>query len=671
MNGSWLLSFVGMILGATHGSQGKEDTLFQEQLSRDILELDGPWREIQSYCASRVLPLPKVSTLQEWETFAVKTRERILDEIIFAGEASLWRDLPLRVEWLDTLEGGGGYRIRKLRYEAVPGLWIPALLYEPEILEGKVPAVLNLNGHDPNGKSADYKQIRCINQAKRGMLALNTEWVGMGQLQGSGYSHYKMNQLDLCGTSGQGVFFLNAQRGLDLLLSLEHTDPQRVAVTGLSGGGCQTIQLSSLDTRVRMANPVAGYSSFITRVQHTKDLGDSEQTPTDLATLADYTHLTAMMAPRPLLLTYNAKDDCCFEAGYALPPLVEAAQAIYDLYGEKNRLHMHINHNPGTHNYLLDNRQAFYHMLGRAFFDRDEPFDGKEIPCEQEVRDFETLKVPLPEGNADFHSLALELAKDLPRGNPFPQSLQDLETWQQERRTELESLVRYKDMHVKAKAVETIHIEEMDVCHWKLMFDSSWTVPVVEFSRKDAKSTVVLVKDQGRASAVNEVRFHLQSAGQVVVVDPFYFGESRISQRDFLYALALSCVGDRPVGLQASQIAAVCRWARKSSAHKNVRLVGHGQRASFACLVATALETESIQELILHQSLGSLAEVIEQDWSVDKEPSFFCFGLLERFDLTHLACLVSPRSLSFQDSSDRLKKEMAPLRALFENLSLD
>ena len=90
---------------------------------------------------------------------------------------------PVRaVVWLDTLEGGPGYRIKKLRYEALPGLWVPALLYEPETLEGKVPAVLNVNGHDSKGKSADYKQIRCINQAKRGMLALNIEWLGMGQL---------------------------------------------------------------------------------------------------------------------------------------------------------------------------------------------------------------------------------------------------------------------------------------------------------------------------------------------------------------------------------------------------------------------------------------------------------------------------------------------------------
>ena len=130
------------------------------------------------------------------------------------------------------------------------------------------------------------------------MLALNVEWLGMGQLSGDGFKHYKMNQLDLCGTSGLAPFYLSMSRGLDLLLSLDHADPTRVAVAGLSGGGWQTILISSLDTRVTLANPVAGYSSFITRAHHTKDLGDSEQTPSDFGAIADYTHLTMLLAPR-------------------------------------------------------------------------------------------------------------------------------------------------------------------------------------------------------------------------------------------------------------------------------------------------------------------------------------------------------------------------------------
>ena len=49
------------------------------------------------------------------------------------------------------------------------------------------------------------------------------------------------------------------RRGLDYLYNHPNVDRNRLGVTGLSGGGWQTIILSSLDERVRMAMPVAGF----------------------------------------------------------------------------------------------------------------------------------------------------------------------------------------------------------------------------------------------------------------------------------------------------------------------------------------------------------------------------------------------------------------------------
>ncbi len=198
---------------------------------------------------------------------------------------------------------------------------------------------------------------------------------------------------------------------------LEHpnVDPERVAVTGLSGGGWQTIFISSLDTRVALANPVAGYSGFVTRAQFpSTDLGDSEQTPSDLATVADYTHLTALRAPRPTLVTNNAHDTCCFQAGHALGPLLRAARPVFELYGQAGNLRHHVNQDPG-HNYARDNREAFYRMLRDFFFSGSSEFPGREIDSETELRTAAELNVPLPEGNLDFHSIALALAQEAPR----------------------------------------------------------------------------------------------------------------------------------------------------------------------------------------------------------------------------------------------------------------
>ena len=169
-------------------------------------------------------------------------------------------------------------------------------------------------------------------------------------------------------------------------MSLENTDPERVAVTGLSGGGWQTIVISSLDTRVKLSSPVAGYSSFRTRAWQPKDLGDSEQTPSDLGTICDYTHLTAMVAPRPLLLQYNSKDNCCFESGYVLPLLLDAALPVYRVLGKDYAIRWHVNDDPGTHNYERDNREAFYRMV-RDFFLPDAKFDATEIPSDERTQE--------------------------------------------------------------------------------------------------------------------------------------------------------------------------------------------------------------------------------------------------------------------------------------------
>ncbi len=634
-------------------------------LQREIVGPVLPMTEVQHYCDRRVPDMPAVKTVAEWEQQAGEMRKDVLERIVFRGEAAGWRDAPSKVEWLDTIDGGPGYRIRKLRFEALPGLWIPALLYEPETLSGKVPVVLNVNGHTALGKQYPPKQIRCINQAKRGMIAMNVEWVGMGQLRGAGFGHYCMNQIDLCGTSGLAPFYLNMTRALDVLLSLEHADPARVAVAGLSGGGWQTIFISSLDKRVTLANPVAGYSSFKTRAWHLKDLGDSEQTPNDLATVADYAHLTAMRAPRPTLLTFNLHDGCCFEGAYALKPLMDAAGPIFALYGKESALRSHINDDPpGEHNFGIDNRQQLYRMFGDFFYPGDQSFNPEEIPSDDEVQSAEALHVELPEPNADFNTLALRLSEALPRDAVLPTDAESATVWQQTRRAKLREIVRAKDYEVNAVAAGEEEKDGVKATFWRMHMGGEWTVPAVELVRGEPKKTALLVADDGRASVDAKAAELLAAGYRVIAADPFYFGESKIAERDFLFALLVAAVGDRPIGLQASQVGAIARWS--AARHGGpVTLVALGTRSSAFALIAAALEGNAIDSVELHGSLGSLKEVIEQNWTVNQKPELFCFGLLESFDIQQIAALVAPRPVRFVDSTDRVKEELARLAAWY------
>ena len=81
-----------------------------------------------------------------------------------------------------------------------------------------MPAILNVNGHvGPEGKAVEYKQKRCINFAKSGILALNLEWIGYGELSASENKHSYAGHLDLVGANGVGLFYLAMRKGLDYL----------------------------------------------------------------------------------------------------------------------------------------------------------------------------------------------------------------------------------------------------------------------------------------------------------------------------------------------------------------------------------------------------------------------------------------------------------------------
>ncbi|MDP7011293.1 MAG: acetylxylan esterase [Verrucomicrobiota bacterium] len=594
-------------------------------LAHKIIGPDLALAEVQVFNEARVPDMPRVRTAAEWQSKADQMRRDVLDKVVFRGDAARWRNTKLKVEWFETIEGLPGYRIKKLRFECLPGWWIPALLYEPLILKGKVPVVMNVNGHARTGKATGYKQERCINLAKRGMVVLNPEWIGMGQFANR-MGHYQMNQLDLCGTAGIAPFYLNMSKGLDVLLSHPNADPKRVAVAGLSGGGWQTIFISSLDTRVKLANPVAGYSSFKTRARHGSDLGDSEQTPNDLAVYTDYAHMTAMMADRAVLLTNNAYDSCCFAAGHALPPLIDAAAPIFSLLGRSDQLRSHINHKPGTHNFDEDNRQQLYRMIGHVFYP-GQKFDWREIPSKKEIKTYDELLVPLPEDNHSFNSIALSLIEDLPK--PL----------KGDGRTKLLKIVKARDYKLTAKKVD----EANGALHFQFELDTDWTVPGTVITPPKARGTSLLVADQGRKSQIARVKALLDSGQRVVAIDPFIFGESKIKRRDFLHVLLVHAVGERALGIQASQIASIANWAKKEFGGP-VQLTSVGPRLSVAARIAT-VQTEAIKSVVLHEPMKSLKSVIKENKGANHLPEMMCFGLLEHFDLPQIELLIKPRSV--------------------------
>lgn len=653
-------------------------------LDSPVLDKDLAIDEVRSYVGKKIPAMPALSKPEDWTKFATEHRQKVLDTVIFRGAASAWRDAKnLGMERVGTVSTSGGYLLTKVRFEALPGHWIPALLYEPAGLkaEQKVPVHLVVNGHDAAGYAAPYKQERAIHLAKQGMICLSLEWYGMGQFRTPDYLHPMINSIDLTGTSGIATHFLAMKRGIDVLTSLPNADPAKVAVSGLSGGGWQTIFISSLDPRVTLSNPVAGYSSFLTRLQHDMDLGDSEQTPTDLATVTDYSIMTALRAPHPTLLTFNAKDNCCFRADHALPPLVAAARPVYELLKAGDNLATHVNQTPGDHNFLADNRKALYKFIGTHFFGKSgadlEQF-ATEKDLEKEIRTEAELKLDLPANQKTLIGLASELAASLPRNAELPTEKNAAEIWI------LEGKKRLRDVLKLPEAPSPLY-DTFTPIGDRERFDGvirqanlvrvadTWSVPFVELfpEKGKPKLTTFYLADKSPSEFANEAGSRLAAGERVVSCTPYYFGELKPTHHNYLFSLLLGTVGDRPLGLEARQLASAIAMDR-SRLGQSVRLEAKGKRASLVALCAAALLSEGqLSELVLHDSLGSLMQVIEEKMSYLDAPELFTFGLLEQFDIKQIAALVAPAKLTFVNPSERVKKEMAGLDTWWKLMGVD
>lgn len=634
-----------MLIPSFYALNDAQASILNNWLSQPVLNSSESKAEIQKFLKDRIPPLVVPDNAEEWKRKSEEMREEIFDRVVFRNVPREWYVNNPRVFWGDVIETEKGYKIRKLRYEALPGLWIPALLYEPAEEKGKIPAILNVNGHvGPPGKTIDYEQIRCINLAKRGMLALHPEWLVFGELGGNDFNHNRLAYLDLCGSSGLSVFYLAMKRGIDVLESHPWADVKRIGMTGLSGGGWQTIILSSLDTRIAATAPNAGYIGLECRIEHRADIGDLEQNPNDLLTIGDYPHLTAMLADRKALLIYNEKDDCCFQSYRAKPSVYDPVKPFFVLFGNEGNFLYHENTVPGTHNYDKDNREQFYKFVNRCFLSESEWVDS-EIPSDDEVLTYEDLIVGIPENNANFFTLASELMKNLPKNNPPMDDSAEFQKWQAEARDKLQEILRLKPAKASGAVVREAVDGKLKAKWYKLSVNEVWSIPAVALSPAENPSgdVAIVMSDKGKRTLREQVEELTGKGMTVLTVDPLFIGECMPEDCPFSQlAMMVSTGGERTLGIQTGQMGAIIEWACQEFKVDKVSLCGIGWSTSVLAITACGLHSDKVKDVFIKDYPESLKKLIEDHVDYEQRPALFCFGLLEQFDIAELEALCKP-----------------------------
>lgn len=617
--------------------------------------------QLQEYLLKHAPKLPTPMTAQQWATETPKIRQHLLENVVYYGWPKEWVEASPKFEDMGTIPSGKGYRLRKLRYQIVPGFYSTALLYEPAKMKGRVPAVLDVMGHYlPEGKSMEFEQKLCINQALRGMIALNLEWPDTGELYSEGNSHMFGPDLDLAGTNEVGLFYLAMRRGLDYLSEDPDVDPNRIGMTGFSGGGWQTIVLSSLDPRVKVSIPVAGFSSLEEKVGRQNfnpgEVGDPEQQPTDFLVNQDYPTLTAMRAPRPTLLINNVEDDCCFRAPLVKPYIFDPIKHFFKLYGKADVFQFYENTNIAAHNYGLYNRERAYRFLTESF---NLPVVQDETPVGEDIKSYDQLAVGVPKDNLTILGLARQMGSKIQRP-PLPSDIPGRKAWGNSERSLLESVVRYKPVQMDHPwLVNNTYRNEVESISYRFQFSNGlgstgvWIKAVS--TPKNAPLTIIL-NDKGKQAAAAEVWDRLPEVGnrlsrgeQVLLVDPIFTGDAAPDLPSWYFALMLRASGDRPLGMEVAQLITVARWARQTWSPLYIRLESTGMRSQVESLVSAAISPGLFTQIVIHGGMRSLNYLLEKPVDYSAAPELFCLDLYKYFDIDRLAALAEPTAVSEKD----------------------
>lgn len=666
MKSKFLLPILLVLASAAAAAQTVPGTVRQFLPAR-LQSADVVTYQMQQFLMARAPKLPHPTSAEQWTTEAQQIRRHVLNDVIFHGWPKAWIDSPPKFEDMGpvSVPAGAGYRAEKFRYEIVPGFYSTAVLYEPAHLEGKVPAVLNVLGHYPVGKSMPFQQKLCINEALRGMISLSLAFVGYGELQMQGNQHYFGSDLDLVGVSGMGVLYLAMRRGLDYLYNDPHVDRSRIAMTGQSGGGWQTLMLSSTDTRVKVAIPVAGFTSLPGRLERIPgEPGDYEQIAPDLLDGQGYQTFAAMLAPRPTLELNNAEDSCCFRAPLVKPAIYDAVKPFFALYGKADAFHFHADAQVLAHNYDHDNRQQTYQFLDKWFHLANKP---NEIQVGNYVNTYSQLAAGVPADNLTILGLAKQFASKL-QHPAVPATFEARATWAKSEREKLVKVVNYKPVTVTHPwyMTDTDH-NTVESTSFRFTLSNGLSATGVWAKSKwtpDGAPMTVVINDAGREGANKEVWDHYPEVGyrvekgdQVLVLSILFTGDANPIHGDAgRFGYMMNAVDAPPLGLEAAQLIGITHWAQQHWHPSQISLESSGYRMQVVSLVAGALEPHLFKSITIHKGMHSFSYILDNSISSDHVPDMFCRDLYKDFDLNMLKAMAEPARVT---EADYVKSEQS------------
>ena len=286
------------------------------------------------------------STKADWEKRAEVIREGIARGMKLDQMPK--RDTPFNTIIHSTREMDG-YIVENIAIESFPGFYITGNLYRPASQEPfqKSPGILSVHGHGTDPRFGESVQTRSAAFARMGAVVFAYDMIGYGD------SKQVEHKID----AALAIQTYNSQRVIDYLQSRPDVDPEKIAVTGESGGGTQTIMLTALDPRIKVSVPVVMVSAYFFG-------GCVCESGMPVHKSADHqtnnVEIAALAVPRPMLLVSDGGDWTKNTPRIEMP-YIQKVYALYDAESKIDNVHLPAE----RHDYGPSKRAVVYNYLAQ------------------------------------------------------------------------------------------------------------------------------------------------------------------------------------------------------------------------------------------------------------------------------------------------------------------
>ena len=312
-----------------------------------------------------------IHSLNDWEKIRPQ-RYREFIEMMGIGHLPLnGKKTDLNIKITGTIQKDG-YRIEKLYFESLPGLFVRANLYIPDNIKEPRPAILYVCGHAPEQKVTYQAHPRKF--AQMGFVCMITETIQFGEVRGEHWGCYARGWFNWYsrGYNPAGVELWNSIRAIDLLSKRPEVNPDKIGVTGISGGGSQSWYIAAADPRIKAVAPVCGAGTLKDHIFNRTVDGHCDCMMAVNTYGRDFTDIGALIAPRPLLIAQANRDE--MYKIESVRELESKVKKMYEWYGKPENISLV--ETPGEHSYHKISREYIFSF----FLDK---LMGKKLTTEQ------------------------------------------------------------------------------------------------------------------------------------------------------------------------------------------------------------------------------------------------------------------------------------------------